>query len=184
MVHTHKHPWLCIALYTTVNVVVTYGDFLYISVQARTYLNRIKQDGLNPYSTMTLRSVTRNHMLINSALRFSQADCPFRVFLKKIHLLQWLPLGTGITCVLFSDFRRKDGRKSFRSFPIYQFMCGMSFASHTDANINVLPSSSCFITLLEISHQAGLNLNFLQSWLNYHEKTTTVRSLRENRILS
>lgn len=88
VVHTHKHPWLCIALYTTVNVVVTYGDFMYISVHARTYLNRIKQDGLNPYSTMTLRSVTRNHMLINSALRFSQADCPFRFFLKKTHLLQ------------------------------------------------------------------------------------------------
>ena len=74
-------------------------------------------------------------MLINSALSFSQADCPFRFFFKKTHLLQWLPLGTGITCVLFSDFRRKDGRKSFRSFPIYQFMCGMSFASHTDAKL-------------------------------------------------
>ena len=97
MVHTHKHPWLCIALYTTVNVVITYGDFLYISVQARTYLNRIKQDGLDPYSTMTLRSVTRNHMLISSALRFSQADCPFRFFLKFIfysdyHWEQVLPV--------------------------------------------------------------------------------------------
>ena len=33
---------------------------------------------------MTLRSVTRNHMLISSALRFSQADCPFRFFKKKL----------------------------------------------------------------------------------------------------
>ena len=84
---------------------------------------------------MTLRSVTRNHMLISSALRFSQADCPFRFFKKKTHLLQWLPLGTGITCVLFPDFRRKDGRKSFRSFPIYQYMYSMSIASHTDAKL-------------------------------------------------
>ena len=71
-----------------IDVVVTYTTILYISVQARTYLNRIKQDGLDPYSTMTLRSVTRNHMLISSALRFSQADCPFRFFKKKTHLLQ------------------------------------------------------------------------------------------------
>ena len=63
-----------------IDVVVTYTTILYISVQARTYLNRIKQDGLDPFSTMTLRSVTRNHMLISSALRFSQADCPFRFF--------------------------------------------------------------------------------------------------------
>lgn len=47
-----------------------------LSTLAGTYLKRIKRDGLDPYSPTTLRSLTRNRMLINSALRFSHADCP------------------------------------------------------------------------------------------------------------
>ena len=58
-----------------IDVVVTYGDIPYISVQARLYLKRSSRL-MKPLPLIPVQSVTRKLMLINSALSFSEADRP------------------------------------------------------------------------------------------------------------